>query len=70
MKKYVASSMSEAMKKIREELGSDAVILSSKPVFSQGFMGFFKKRSIEVIAAIEPPSKQPIQKQKQRKPLI
>lgn len=67
MKKYVASSMSEAMKKIREELGSDAVILSSKPVFSRGFIGFFKKRSIEVIAAIEPPSKKPIQKQKQKK---
>lgn len=67
MKKYVASSMSEAMKKIREELGSEAVILSSKPVFSHGFIGFFKKRSIEVIAAIEPPSKKPIQKQKQKK---
>ncbi|MEC2053822.1 flagellar biosynthesis protein FlhF [Peribacillus psychrosaccharolyticus] len=67
VKKYVASSMSEAMKKIREELGSDAVILSSKPVFSHGFIGFFKKRSIEVIAGIEPPSKKPIQKQKQKK---
>lgn len=67
MKKYVASSMSEAMKKIREELGSDAVILSSKPIFSRGFIGFFKKRSIEVIAAIEPPSKMAIQKQKQKR---
>jgi len=67
VKKYVASSMSEAMKKIREELGSDAVILSSKPVFSRGFIGFFKKRSIEVIAAVEPPSKQPIQKKKQKR---
>lgn len=67
VKKYVASSMSEAMKKIREELGSDAVILSSKPVFSNGFIGLFKKRSIEVVAAIDPPPfRQPIQKQKQK----
>lgn len=67
VKKYVASSMSEAMKKIREELGSDAVILSSKPVFSHGFIGLFKKRSIEVVAAIDPPPfRQPIQKQKQK----
>lgn len=69
VKKYVASSMSEAMKKIREELGSEAVILSSKPVFSNGFIGLFKKRSIEVVAAIDPPPfRQPTQKQKQKIP--
>ena len=54
MKKYTASSMAEAMKYIREELGDDAVILSSKPVYTGGFLGMFRKRSIEVIAAIDP----------------
>ncbi|RFU71304.1 flagellar biosynthesis protein FlhF [Peribacillus saganii] len=53
VKKYVAPSMSEAMKKVRTELGNDAVILNSKVIYSGGFLGLFKKRSIEVIAAID-----------------
>ncbi|WP_419883844.1 flagellar biosynthesis protein FlhF [Peribacillus sp. B-H-3] len=68
VKKYTASSMSEAMKQIREELGSDAVILNSKPLFSGGFLGLFKKRSIEVIAAADPDSSSlQARKQKERK---
>lgn len=69
VKKYLAPSMNEAMKRIRAELGSDAVILSSKAVYNGGFLGLFKKRNIEVIAAIDPVS-QPIQavtKQKSKK---
>jgi len=45
--------MPEAMKQIRAELGNDAVILNSKIVTTGGFLGFFKKQSIEVIAAID-----------------
>ncbi|MFO1445925.1 flagellar biosynthesis protein FlhF [Bacillus sp. Bva_UNVM-123] len=72
VKKYVASSMGEAMKQIRSELGSDAVILNSREVFTGGLLGFFKKRNIEVLAAIDEKPKQqqvPIIKQKQIKPL-
>lgn len=54
VKKYTATSMPEAMKLVRGELGSDAVILNSRVVQTGGFMGFFKKNSIEVIAAIDP----------------
>ncbi|MGM0750447.1 MAG: flagellar biosynthesis protein FlhF [Bacillota bacterium] len=54
VKKYAAPSMNEAMKKVRAELGDDAVILNSKVAYSGGFMGLFKKKSIEVIAAIDP----------------
>lgn len=46
--------MPEVMKIIRAELGNDAVILNSKIVQTGGFLGFFKKRNIEVIAAIDP----------------
>lgn len=69
VKKYIASSMTEAMKYIREELGYDAVILSSKPIYTGGFLGLFRKRNIEVIAAIDPKpdSSQMIMKQKERK---
>lgn len=54
VKKYTASSMPEAMKLVRGELGSEAVILNSRVVQTGGFLGFFKKNSIEVIAAIDP----------------
>lgn len=53
MKKYTASTMPEAMKLIRKELGDEAVILSSKVVFSKGFLGLFKKKSIEVLAGMD-----------------
>ncbi|HAM79409.1 flagellar biosynthesis protein FlhF [Ornithinibacillus bavariensis] len=61
VKKYIAPTMPEAMSKIRKELGSDAVILSSKEIEEGGFLGFFKKRKIEVVAALDKaplPSKQ------------
>lgn len=45
--------MPEAMKLIRAELGKDAVILNSKVVYTGGFFGFFRKRGIEVIAAMD-----------------
>ena len=45
--------MPEAMKLIRQEFGDDAVILSSKVVFSKGFLGLFKKKSFEVLAGID-----------------
>lgn len=46
--------MPEAMKKVRSELGNEAVILHSKVIHTGGFLGFFKKRNIEVLAAIDP----------------
>ncbi len=52
--------MQEAMKKIRSEMGNDAVILNSKEVNTGGFFGLFTKKKIEVIAAMDPdvPSQQ------------
>lgn len=54
VKKFMAASMPDAMKQIRAELGKDAVILNSRVVYIGGFLGFFKKRSIEVMAAADP----------------
>jgi flagellar biosynthesis protein FlhF len=54
VKKYMAPSMNEAMKKVRAELGEDAVILNSKVSYTGGFIGLFKKKMIQVIAAIDP----------------
>ncbi|MFD1360356.1 flagellar biosynthesis protein FlhF [Lentibacillus salinarum] len=57
VKKYVAPTMPEAMNHIRKELGPEAVILNSKEVFKGGFLGLFKKRNIEVVAALDPQPK-------------
>lgn len=53
IKKFIAPSMAEAMKKVKSELGENAVILQSKAVYRGGFLGVFKKKKFEVIAAIE-----------------
>ncbi|MHA6529240.1 flagellar biosynthesis protein FlhF [Paenibacillus sp. BAC0078] len=53
VKRYVVDTMPDAMQSIRSELGSDAVILSTKEIKVGGFMGMFQKKKIEVVAAVE-----------------
>lgn len=69
IKKYIAPTMPELMKKVRKELGADAVILNSKVIYTGGFLGLFKKRNMEVVAALDP---QPIKPkiEEQSKPFI
>jgi flagellar biosynthesis protein FlhF len=45
--------MPDAMKTVRSELGNDAVILNSRIVYTGGFFGFFRKKNVEVIAAVD-----------------
>jgi flagellar biosynthesis protein FlhF len=45
--------MPQALEKIKLDLGSDAVILNSKPIKTGGVFGMFGKQRIEVIAAID-----------------
>jgi flagellar biosynthesis protein FlhF len=62
VKRYVVKEMPEAVAMIREDLGKDAVILSTKKVQSRGFLGLFAKTHIEVIAAAneaEPQNERP-----------
>lgn len=54
VKKYTAQTMSEAMEKVRKELGVKAVILHSKQAKTKGFLGLFRKKYIEIIAAVDP----------------
>ncbi|PLT31564.1 flagellar biosynthesis protein FlhF [Peribacillus deserti] len=73
VKKYVAPTMAQAMNEIRSELGNDAVILNSKVIHSGGFMGLFKKRNFEVVAAIDPMAarpQKPLVKEKPRKAIV
>lgn len=57
VKKYTAINMTEAMKQIRQELGDEAVILNSKVTQHGGWFGLFKKKKLEVIAALDTESK-------------
>ncbi|WP_307399802.1 flagellar biosynthesis protein FlhF [Paenibacillus anaericanus] len=58
VKRYIVDTMPDAMQKIRGELGSDAVILSTKELRIGGFLGMFQKKKIEVIAASESTEKE------------
>ncbi len=66
VKRYVVNALPEAVSMIRSELGKDAVILNTKEIKVGGFMGMFRKKKMEVIAAIEsnqtPPPPQPLRK--------
>lgn len=54
IKKYIATTMPEAMQKIRADLGPEAVILNSKQIRQGGFLGLFQQKKIEVVAALDP----------------
>lgn len=62
IKKYIAPNMPEAMKQIRSELGLDAVILNSREIYRGGVLGLFKKKYIEVVAAVDPLNQTPLPK--------
>lgn len=62
VKKYAAPTMPEVMRQIRQELGSEAVILNSRKVKHSGFLGIKKKSGVEVVAALDP---KPLKENKQ-----
>ncbi|MCD3215961.1 flagellar biosynthesis protein FlhF [Clostridium botulinum C] len=53
VKKYLVSSMNEAINKIRYELGREAVIINQRKVRRRGFKGLFSPKMLEVTAAID-----------------
>ncbi|WP_243296414.1 flagellar biosynthesis protein FlhF [Bacillus litorisediminis] len=65
-KKYIGPSLPEVMKKVRAELGQNAVIINSKTVYKGGVMGLFRKKLIEVVAAIDPAAVEPIKRLSQQ----
>lgn len=60
VKTYRAPTMQDAIKKIKEELGENALILSYKKVKQGSFFSFFKKEVYEVTAALDekPPNEE------------
>ncbi len=53
IKKFEAPSMKEALEKIKEEMGPDAFILSTKQVSKKGPLGFGDRKFLQITAAVE-----------------
>ena len=53
VKKYLAASLPEAMAKVRQELGRDAIILHTQKIRVGGMMGVFGRTMVEVTAATD-----------------
>jgi flagellar biosynthesis protein FlhF len=53
IKKYTASTEQEAIEKVKDELGLDALVLNIKKIQPRGIMVFFKKPLVEITAAYD-----------------
>lgn len=53
VKTFEAVDMSEALRKVKAELGPDAMIISSKKERRGGILGFFSKEVVQVTAGID-----------------
>lgn len=54
VKTFKAADMSEALRMVKAEMGSEAMILSSRKERRKGILGIFSKPFFEVTAAIDP----------------
>jgi flagellar biosynthesis protein FlhF len=53
LKRYRSETVKDALRAVREELGPDALVLSSRTVLATGVRGLLGKREIEITAAAE-----------------
>lgn len=53
IKKFIAKNMNEAITKIKQDLGTDALILSQRKVRRKGIKGIFLKKVFEVTACVD-----------------
>lgn len=61
VKTFRAADMTEALKKVKAELGADAMIISSRKEKKKGLLGIFSKPYFEVTAALDPrPASRPV----------
>ncbi len=53
IKKYTGPSITDAKRRMKEELGPEAIIISSRKVSKSGLLGFLEKELYEVTAAVD-----------------
>ena len=68
IRKYDGENEREAMLKVKEELGSEALIVSVKNVRPKGIFRFFKKPYVEVTAAVD--DRSILEEDSERQPVI
>lgn len=56
IKKIIAPTMAQAVDRVKQELGQDAVIFQTKKVSHGKFFNLFKKEHVEILAASDPDS--------------
>jgi flagellar biosynthesis protein FlhF len=56
IRRYVAPALDEAVDRVKKELGRDAIILEVRRIRAPGLWGWFKRRRIEVTAAVTQPT--------------
>ncbi|HHW30464.1 MAG TPA: flagellar biosynthesis protein FlhF [Clostridiaceae bacterium] len=53
IKRYIGNNTQEAIMKMKADLGADSLILNTKKVRKKGFLNYFKKPMVEVLAAVD-----------------
>ncbi|ABZ84800.1 GTP-binding signal recognition particle protein, putative [Heliomicrobium modesticaldum Ice1] len=53
VKRFVAPTVQEAMNKMKQEMGKDAVILHTRKIKEGGILGFFAREMVEITGAVE-----------------
>src|ERR671930_2508193 len=53
VKRYRKSSVREALRAAREELGADALVLATELVAAPGWRGWVGRREVQITAAVE-----------------
>lgn len=62
IKVFTAGTMQDAMAQVKGDLGRDAIILHTRRFRKGGFLGFFGKEAVEVMAALDTPPATPARK--------
>ncbi len=55
IKRFEADDMNDALRRVKRELGEEAVILTAKEIRRGGLLGAFRKKSVEITAAADYP---------------
>jgi len=69
VKRFIVTTLPEAMEQIRKEMGTNAMIVSSRKIRAKGFAGLLGKMVYEVVAAIEQSEQHPVEAQKMKTPV-
>src|SRR6056297_3601786 len=63
VKKYTGKTVQDAIFQVKADMGSDAIILDTRKYKKGGFLGFFGKEYVEVMAGLEEEKKSSFNKQ-------